>query len=138
MEINQNQTNLSPVDLKSSGGSALNKADVNQQPGKVVELMQIKSFSEANQAKSKGGTEKNNISSVVAKINEQVQSIQRDIVFSIDKDSGRDVVIIKDANNDKVIKQIPTEEMLDIARKLEERINEDDHSKIVDLFSSIA
>jgi len=139
MEINQNQTNIHPVGSKSPGFSASQKVDEGPSKENVVEIAEAKRLLEAKQAKSeKAETEIKNLSSVVAKINEQVQSIQRDLVFSVDEESGRDVVTIKDSNTDKVIKQIPSEEMLELARNLNEQLSEDDKVKAFNLFSSIA
>jgi len=145
MDINQNQTNLSPVDSKSSGFSALQKQDEKRSKEKVVKLDEAKSLLETIQDKKRVKLEKSQIepeikdlSSVVAKINEQVQSVQRDLVFSVDKESGREVVTIKDSNSDKVIKQIPSEEMLDLARNLDEQLEGDHNAKAINLFSSSA
>mgnify|MGYP000358963720 CR=1 FL=1 len=156
MKIDQNQTNIPPVGSKSSGFSAIQQGDEKRTKENVIELVEAKSLSEAKQVKqaekqldvrkaeketeanAKTEVELKDLSSVVAKINEQVQSIQRDLVFSIDEESGREVVTIKDSNSDKVIRQIPSEEMLQLARNLNEQLDAGDNVKAVNLFSSIA
>lgn len=47
-----------------------------------------------------------------------VQTMNNGLQFSIDDDSGRTVVKVVDKQTDEVLRQIPSEEMLDIARAL--------------------
>ena len=151
MEINQNQTNLSPVDSKSPGFSALKKAEESRVKDNVVEFTEAEKLIEAKKVKdelekdvqlekdvkTEAGDEK--LSSVIQSINKRVQSLQRDLVFSVDEDTGKDVVTIMDSKNKKVIKQIPSEEMLELARNLNEQLDEDNPAtKVANLFSSIA
>lgn len=60
----------------------------------------------------------------VRNLNDFVQSVRRNLQFSIDSDSGRTVVKVIDAETDKVIRQIPSEEVLSMARRLEEQAGE--------------
>jgi flagellar protein FlaG len=55
----------------------------------------------------------------VSQISDFVQNFQRDLVFSIDKDSERLVVKVVDSETQEVIRQIPSEEMLRIAKNLD-------------------
>jgi flagellar protein FlaG len=55
----------------------------------------------------------------VSDINEYVQNVQRDLRFSIDEDSGHTVITVLDSETEEVIRQIPAEEVLAIARNLE-------------------
>jgi flagellar protein FlaG len=57
--------------------------------------------------------------SAVSKISDFVQNFQRDLLFSIDKDSDRLVVKVVDSQTQEVIRQIPSEETLRIARNLD-------------------
>jgi len=151
MEINQNQTNLSPVDSKSPGFSALKKAEESRVKDNVVEFTEAEKLIEAKKVKdelekdvqlekdvkTEAGDEK--LSSVIQSINKRVQSLQRDLVFSVDKETGKDVVTIMDSKSSKVIKQIPSEEMLELARNLNEQLDESNEAaKVANLFSSIA
>lgn len=62
------------------------------------------------------------ISQAVAEINEFVQNIQRSVHFSVDDESGKTVIRVVDRETNELIRQIPTEEVLNIARSLEEQI----------------
>jgi flagellar protein FlaG len=59
------------------------------------------------------------VESAVSQISDFVQNFQRDLVFSIDKDSARLVVKVVDSETQEVIRQIPSEEMLRIAKNLD-------------------
>ncbi|OEC37146.1 flagellar protein FlaG [Pseudomonas cuatrocienegasensis] len=53
-------------------------------------------------------------------IQEFVQSVRRDLNFSLDDGNGRVVVKVTDANSGDVIRQIPSEEALKLAENLTE------------------
>jgi flagellar protein FlaG len=59
------------------------------------------------------------VESAVSKISDFVQNFQRDLVFTIDQDSERLVVKIVDSKTKEVIRQIPSEESLRIAKALD-------------------
>jgi flagellar protein FlaG len=56
----------------------------------------------------------------VSQLNDYVQNIQRNLQFNIDKESGVMVVKVIDTKSEKVIRQIPAEETLKLARSLAE------------------
>lgn len=59
------------------------------------------------------------VESAVSKISDFVQNFQRDLQFSVDKDSDRLVVKVVDSETQEVIRQIPSEEALRIAKRLD-------------------
>ena len=61
-----------------------------------------------------------NITQQVSKMNEYVQSIQRDLNFSVDDSSGEVVVKVFDRETDELIRQFPTEEALKLAERMKE------------------
>jgi len=63
-----------------------------------------------------------NVQAAVEEISRYTQSIQRDIQFDIDKSSGRTVVTVIDRTTQEVIRQIPDETFLTLARKLRESL----------------
>lgn len=58
------------------------------------------------------------VEQAVEKLNDYVQSFQRDLRFSLDEDLGRTVVSVVDRNTQEVIRQIPNETALQLARNL--------------------
>lgn len=151
MEINKSQASINPVDLKSTGYSALQEGAKNRTNDGIVSIAEVKHQEEAKRTESlskqkgvsveeeaKVEAETEDLSSAIAKISEHIQNVQRDLVFSVDEESGREVVTIKDAKSDEVIRQYPSEEILTLARKLSEQLDEGDKAKTVSLFSSTA
>ena len=60
------------------------------------------------------------IEDAVASIQDFVQSVRRSINFSVEESSGRVVVKVTDAGSGDVIRQIPSEEALQLAENLSE------------------
>jgi len=59
------------------------------------------------------------VQQAVSRLNDYVQSLRRDIQFSVDKSSGDTVIRVVDSNSGETIRQMPSEEMLAIAHNLE-------------------
>jgi flagellar protein FlaG len=57
-----------------------------------------------------------NVEAAVKQMNEYIQSTQRDLHFSYDKSSGETVVKVLDRGTQQVIRQIPDETFLKLAR----------------------
>lgn len=51
-------------------------------------------------------------------LREQAQTLRRELQFSIDEASGRTVITVTDAASGETIRQIPSEELLVLARRL--------------------
>jgi flagellar protein FlaG len=64
-------------------------------------------------------TDEASMESAVSRITDFVQNFQRDLQFSIDKESDRMVVKVVDSKTQEVIRQIPSEETLRIAQNLD-------------------
>ena len=61
------------------------------------------------------------ISQAVTKLNDYVQTVQRNLSFSVDKASGETVIKVYDTQTNQVIQQIPAEVTLQLAAALNER-----------------
>ena len=59
------------------------------------------------------------ISEAVKKLNGHAQSISRNLKFTVDEELNRTIITVYDAETDQVIRQIPAEETLSLARFLE-------------------
>ncbi len=63
----------------------------------------------------------------ISQLNNSLQNIQRNLEFSIDKDVGMIVINVKDKETDEVVRQIPSKEVLELAKNLQaanERLNQ--------------
>ncbi len=69
---------------------------------------------------------KEELKGVVAKMNATLQDENRSIQFSVDENSGRTIIKVTDAKTGEQIKQIPSEDVLEISRKLTENLDQKD------------
>lgn len=56
----------------------------------------------------------------VASLNEYVQSVQRDLTFRLDDTSGKTVITVYDRNTEEVVRQMPDDVALRLARDLQQ------------------
>ena len=59
------------------------------------------------------------IAAAVRRLNQLMAERQRDLAFHVDEASGRTVITVLDATTSEVVRQIPSEEVLALARALE-------------------
>jgi flagellar protein FlaG len=59
------------------------------------------------------------LQSAMKRISDYVQNVRRELQFSIDEESGRTIIRVIDAETEEVIRQLPPEELLQIARHIE-------------------
>jgi len=86
----------------------------------------------ANSNTAKSSAEKDTkLKESVEKINSYMQSMRRELQFSVDKDTGLTVVKVVNPTNSETIRQIPSEEVLSLAKRLVELGNEGEKAKAV-------
>lgn len=56
----------------------------------------------------------------VSRLNEFVQNLRRDLQFRVDEDIDRVIVTVVDSESGEVIRQIPSEEVLAVAKSLQQ------------------
>ena len=93
---------LEAVKVPDAGGKAMPKE------GKAVPQQASQSTSTAE------------LREAVTKINDFVQNVNRDVRFSMDEGSGRTVIRVLDTDSGDLVRQIPNDEVLAIARRLNE------------------
>lgn len=59
------------------------------------------------------------IKQAVQKIQGVVDNLAQNLLFSIDEETGKTIIKVMDAHTDEIIRQIPTEEAIEIARTLD-------------------
>lgn len=67
---------------------------------------------------NKPGSEEQ-IKQAVQKIQGAVDNLAQNLRFSVDEDTGKTIIKVMDAHTEEIIRQIPTEEAVEIARTLE-------------------
>lgn len=60
------------------------------------------------------------VGKMVERMNERIQHVTRDIRFSVDEDTDKVVVKIIDHHSGEVVRQIPSEELLKLAERLDD------------------
>jgi flagellar protein FlaG len=78
----------------------------------------------ADKRRQNSGKTQEAISEAVHDINKFVQSMQRDLHFSVDEDTERVVIKVLDHETGELVRQIPSEEVLRIARHLEDTLEQ--------------
>jgi len=58
------------------------------------------------------------LNKAVGELSHHAQSISRDLEFTIDKDLDKTIITVYDAESEEIIRQIPSEEALSIARNM--------------------
>lgn len=76
------------------------------------------------------GTADQALADAIDKLNNKIQNLNRNLEFSLDEDSGKLVVKVVDAQTHEVIRQIPRKEALEIARHIEQYM-QDHHIGLV-------
>ena len=79
-----------------------------------------KALPESQQAQAVNAEE---LQKVVEQLNDHVQMIQRDLQFSVDDASGETVIRVVNSETAELVRQIPSEEVLQISRSLKEQVD---------------
>ena len=89
------------------------------------QVTQDKRSSETKQRQSaasengKQQVEKADVEEAVERLRDYVQQIDRKLEFSVDEDSGETVIKVFDSSSEELIRQIPSDEILKLARDFE-------------------
>lgn len=120
-DLARNIVKQSQSSQQQDGRIELKKPDVishsNVQEGKEpksTSAIESDIFSLAKQEK-----DERELGNKVEKLNRFFQNLNRDLHFSVHKETGRVIVTVVDAETDKVIRKIPSDEILKIAESLE-------------------
>lgn len=98
----------SPPDARTQSATEVVK------PAAEPVAVQTKAVQAANAA-----TNSDRVKESVSKINKTIQALARDLQFTVDEDTQMSVVKVIDTQTKDVIRQIPSEEVLAIAKALD-------------------
>lgn len=113
---------ITPVSSASSKGAADPKVKVD---GKTLPEAVQKTTESEPVVRAESGEK---LHTAVAQVNDYVQSIQRDLQFTVDSDLERTVIRVVDSDSGEVIRQIPDDIFLELAR----RLNDDGEMHLMD------
>lgn len=121
---------------KSGHTAALTASDQNETvSSNNIErvLSSIESHSVPANAEPKPETLINQISEQVQKLQEIMDVNNWSVNFSVDEESGNTVIKVKDAETQNVIRQLPSDEWLAMAQRIQESLESSDNRSIVGL-----
>ncbi|MDX1472728.1 MAG: flagellar protein FlaG [Reinekea sp.] len=106
------QASSSPPDpVRRAQESSAQPDQVRQQ--EIRELRQRELEEQANASQD-------TVQDAVTKLNDYVQSVQRDLRFQLDDDSGKTIITVVDSRTSEVVRQIPDDVALKLARDLQQ------------------
>jgi flagellar protein FlaG len=72
----------------------------------------------AAQEGTTGTVDEATLSQAVSALNRHAQNVQRELEFKVDEELNRVIITVKDSQTEEVIRQIPPEEVVNMARHL--------------------
>lgn len=127
-----NSVSLSPTTASSIPSAARKDSPVStgsarsSEPTSVNKTDKTSNISSANQAESKADTKattqvsNEQLEAAASTMSDYAKSMNRNLDFTIDEDSGQTVIKIIDTESDEVIRQIPNEDALEMAKRMQE------------------
>jgi flagellar protein FlaG len=129
VDVASNRVKPSPTGAKEAASQtkpivSMRREDKSSaQPLSTVEQMVVPSQGTRPGEESKEATQTFSFPELideVERLNEATQSIQRSLEFSIDDDTAKTVITVRDRETEEVIRQIPSEELLNVSKKIRE------------------
>jgi flagellar protein FlaG len=87
---------------------------------KAQNALSDKVIDDKNDENAASGMEREQLEKVAQQLQDFMGEMNHSLEFHVDEDSGRDVIKVLDKNSGDVIKQYPSEEVLDVVAKLSE------------------
>lgn len=120
-------TSLVSSTAKSSGDTEISITRITEVDtgGSERQIMAAQSLAQARaSAAEQTRVSREAFEKVVSELESFVQNAQRDLDFHVDDKTGRVIVKVIDAVNDQIIRQIPSDEMLVLSRRIQEFLDE--------------
>ena len=96
---------------------AIHGSSVSNQQGNVLAAGgNISPSTDVSGSSSDVANSNEQLDKVITEYVKKAQSISRDLEFKIDKELGQTVITVYDSETDEVVRQIPAEEVLQLAR----------------------
>ncbi|MFT6906580.1 MAG: flagellar protein FlaG [Oleiphilaceae bacterium] len=111
LSVTVSSTGFVGVEKSSTAGELVNKSVAAETEKKVTEVKP-----EAPKEKVVAAEVEN----ALTEMNGFMQSMQRNLSFTVDEQLGRDIVSVKDIETDEVIRQIPSEELVVLLKKMDD------------------
>lgn len=117
-------TSASQSEAFSLNNNTYNKLPSQNKAEQVIDNQSVNDTAVVNSANDVNNAENTLSPKNLDKVAQQLQSfmseMNRGLEFSVDEDSGRDVIKVIDKESGETVKQFPSEQVLDIVSKLAE------------------
>ena len=91
-----------------------------EQIAEVVQLEKQTSAEKESSSDKEPAASEQEIAETITEMNRFLDSMKRNISFSIDEELGSSVIVVKDSENDEVIRQLPSEELIVLRKKMDD------------------
>ncbi|WP_336366993.1 flagellar protein FlaG [Marinobacter sp. C2H3] len=124
-----NDVNLNSPDLRlvksAAPAKALSSSPAQASPVASAQVgganvVSPRPVSEAQKLETQAEDQRKQLDQAVSQLNDFVQNVQRDLQFEVDNELGQTVVKVVDQQTQEVIRQIPDEVALRLAKKLQQ------------------
>lgn len=110
-----------PIDIRPRGDQrSATTTELTKEPATDKATSTDKNATTETTASIKQPSPQEQVKEAADKANHAISALKSNLQFTVDKDSGVNVVKIVDTETKQTIRQIPSEEMISIARRLEE------------------
>jgi len=116
--VDNTKSKVLPLATKASVDSSTGKSLPNQGSDMPVSVSQNQAIKTSNELSTEEVLE------AVQNLNDFVQKTRRELNFSVDDQTGRTVVKVIDHETKDLIRQIPAEEILEVAQRMSEQHEE--------------
>ena len=120
--VGNNVVNLRPA-ARQEVAVRPSQAEIKPQPAATPEETQASRIEQQNKDEAEA------LRAKVEELNQNAQSIRRSLRFDVDDGTGITVITVRDRETDEVIRQIPSEELLELARYFAEASETQGESK---------
>lgn len=110
-------TKENPAD---SSAKSLDAALSIAQIAEVAQLEKQTSAEKESPSEKEPAASEQEIAETITEMNRFLDSMKRNISFSIDEELGSSVIVVKDSENDEVIRQLPSEELIVLRKKMDD------------------
>lgn len=109
--------------LSSSQAEGRNASDLAGSSAAVSQVQNSQATSDVSKAEklqARNDAQREQLDDAVSQLNDFVQNVQRDLQFEVDNDLGQTIVKVVDQKTQEVIRQIPDELALRLAKNLQQ------------------
>ncbi len=124
MSVVQSGTDLGLTSLTPEFNKAAEPAELSAKVSELIEAKKQQEVAASEQAQNvdKEPLTAQQLEKVAQQLQDFVGEMNRGLEFSVDKDSGRDVIKVIDKSSGDLVKQFPSEEVLTLVAKLSEMV----------------